>query len=181
MLRRTRGFPYRQRWPNKELETTNEDLQSDNDELETTNKELQSANAELQTVNQELRERADDLERANAFLESVLASLRAAVVVVNQDMDVLVWNQRSEALWGLRAGEVKNRSLLSLGMGAPFTELLPAIRQCIDGESDLREVVVAAMNHGGKPFQCRMSCTPLVVGKNRQGAILIMDELPAEG
>ena len=72
--------------PNEELETTNEELQSTNEELETMNEELQSTNEELETMNDELRERTDEtLNGANAFLESVLASIQQGVVVVDRD------------------------------------------------------------------------------------------------
>src|SRR5829696_6118988 len=96
---------------NEELETTNEELQSTNEELETMNEELQSTNEELQTVNEELRERTGELDQLNAFLESVLASVGSAAVVVNQDMHVLMWNSRAEDLWGLRADEVQGKPL----------------------------------------------------------------------
>jgi len=88
---------------NEELETTNEELQSTNEELETMNEELQSTNEELQTVNEELRQRTDEMHQLNAFLESVLSGMRAAAIVVNQNLNVLVWNRRAEDLWGLRA------------------------------------------------------------------------------
>ena len=67
----------------EELETTNEELQSTNEELETMNEELQSTNEELQTMNDELRTRSTELNSANSFLESVFASLRYAVVVID--------------------------------------------------------------------------------------------------
>ena len=67
----------------EELETTNEELQSTNEELETMNEELQSGNEELQTINDELRERTDEVNRSKAFLESILASLHAAAVVID--------------------------------------------------------------------------------------------------
>ncbi|UEM02377.1 PAS domain S-box protein [Skermanella rosea] len=50
---------------NEELETTNEELQSTNEELETTNEELQSTNEELETTNEELRSTNEELETTN--------------------------------------------------------------------------------------------------------------------
>jgi two-component system CheB/CheR fusion protein len=67
---------------NEELETTNEELQSTNEELETMNEELQSTNEELETINDELRQRTLDLNEVNSFLESILVSLEAGVVVL---------------------------------------------------------------------------------------------------
>src|SRR6266511_4551528 len=94
----------------EELETTNEELQSTNEELETMNEELQSTNEELQTMNDELRHRSAELNVSNAFLEAVFTSLRAAVVVVDRDLRVQVWNAGALDLWGVRADEAQGTS-----------------------------------------------------------------------
>ena len=60
----------------EEPETTNEELHSTNEELETMNEELQSTNEELQTLNDELRQRGQELTRVNAFMATILSSLR---------------------------------------------------------------------------------------------------------
>ena len=165
---------------NEELETTNEELQSTNEELETMNEELQSTNEELQTVNEELRQRTDEMNHLNAFLESVLTGLRAAAVVVNQNLDVLVWNKRAEDLWGLRADEVQGRSLLNLDIGLPVGELRNVIRPCLGGDSDQQHVVLDAVNRRGKKIKCRVTCSPLVsASKKREGVILLMEEADA--
>ena len=92
---------------NEELETTNEELQSANEELETINEELQSTNEELITLNEDHQQRTEELNVANSFLQSILSSLHAGVVVVDQRLNLLLWNKRAEDLWGLRADEVK--------------------------------------------------------------------------
>jgi two-component system CheB/CheR fusion protein len=163
---------------NEELETTNEELQSTNEELETMNEELQSTNEELQTVNEELRQRTEELNHANAFLESVLASMHGAAVVVNRDLNVLVWNERARDLWGLRADEVQGKSVLNLDIGLPVAELRAPIRACLQDGADYKEMVLDALNRRGKAMRCRVTCTPLLAsGKRRDGVILIMDEV----
>ena len=165
---------------NEELETTNEELQSTNEELETMNEELQSTNEELQTVNEELRTRTDEVNHLNAFLESVLAGMRSAAVVVNQNLNVLVWNRRAEDLWGLRPDEAQGRALLNLDIGLPVGQLRDVIRPCLGGDKDHHEIVLDAVNRRGKKIQCRVTCSPLVsVGKKREGVILLMDEIQA--
>ena len=66
------------------------------------NEELQSTNEELQTINDELRQRTAELNEVNDFLESIWAGLDGAVVVLDPDLRVLVWNHGSEDLWGVR-------------------------------------------------------------------------------
>ena len=166
---------------NEELETTNEELQSTNEELETMNEELQSTNEELQTVNEELRQRTDEMNQLNAFLESVLTGLRAAAVVVNQNLNVLIWNRRAEDLWGLRADEAQGRSLLNLDIGLPVGELRNVIRPCLSGESDHQQVTLDAVNRRGKKIKCKVTCSPLITpSKKREGAILLMEDADAE-
>ena len=63
------------------------------------------------------------------------ASLRAGAVVVNSNLDVLMWNHRAEDLWGLRADEVQGKGLLNLDIGLPVAELRTVIRPCLAGES----------------------------------------------
>jgi two-component system CheB/CheR fusion protein len=164
----------------EELETTNEELQSTNEELETMNEELQSTNEELQTMNDELRHRSLALNSANSFLESVFASLRSAVIVVDRDFRVVVWNDRSMDLWGLRTDEVQGAHLMSLDIGLPLTELRSAIRSVIAGEQEHLQVVLAATSRRGKLIQCRVSIAPLRhADKTAAGAILLMDEMAA--
>ncbi|MEM8829862.1 MAG: CheR family methyltransferase [Cyanobacteria bacterium P01_G01_bin.19] len=163
---------------NEELETTNEELQSTNEELETMNEELQSTNEELQTINDELRQRTTELDQANAFLNSILGSLRAGVVVVNTKFNILSWNDEAENMWGLRFDEVKGQSLLSLDIGLPVEQLREPIRNCLANNGDRQEMILEAINRRGRTIQCRLSFNPLVgLKKERQGVILLMEEL----
>ena len=107
----------------------------------------------------------------------MLGSLRAAAIVVNKNLDVLIWNERSHDLWGLRADEVNGKSLLNLDIGLPVKELRDVIRPVLSGEADYKEVVLDAINRRGKSIKCRVACTPLVSGKDRQGVIVLMDEV----
>jgi two-component system CheB/CheR fusion protein len=161
----------------EELETTNEELQSTNEELETMNEELQSGNEELQTINDELRERTDEVHRSKAFLESVLASLHAAAIVVDPSFNILMWNAEANELWGLREDEVQGQSLLSLDIGLPVEQLRNSVRAVLNGRSAFQEIVLQAMNRRGKAIQCRVTCTPLVgAEQDTRGVILLMEE-----
>jgi two-component system CheB/CheR fusion protein len=161
----------------EELETTNEELQSTNEELETMNEELQSTNEELQTINEELRQRSDELNRVNSFLESILTSLRAGVVVLSPDLHILIWNRKSEDLWGLRTDEVFLRHLMSLDIGLPLEPLRQPLLSIIAGESQSHQVVLSARNRRGKSIQCEVICTPLFnIATEVQGVILLMEE-----
>lgn len=108
---------------NAELQAANEELQSTNEELETMNEELESANEELQTINDELRVQTDEANRSNAFLGSILLRLKRGVVVVDRNLNVLIWNDMAEELWGLRSHETKGQSLMNLDFGLPVEQI----------------------------------------------------------
>ena len=163
---------------NEELETTNEELQSTNEELETMNEELQSTNEELQTINEELRQRTAELDHSNAFLNSILASLQAGVVVVNTQFNILTWNDEAENMWGLRFDEVKGQSLLSLDIGLPVEQLSEPIRNSLANIGDRQGMLVEAINRRGRTINCRLSFNPLIGSKKeRLGVILLMEEV----
>ncbi|PYQ22561.1 MAG: hypothetical protein DMF79_05745 [Acidobacteria bacterium] len=167
---------------NEELETTNEELQASNEELETMNEELQSSNEELQTLNDELRLRSDDLNHANSFMESVLTSLRGAVVSVDDHLVVQVWSRGAEELWGLRKDEAEFRALLELDVGLPMDRIRDLVRASQEDPSGVLEAVVEATNRRGKAVRCRITCAPrLGPDRRRVGLILLMEELEAAG
>jgi two-component system CheB/CheR fusion protein len=163
---------------NEELETTNEELQSTNEELETMNEELQSTNDELQAINDVLRVRTEELDAANGFLGSVLRSLGNAVIVVNEDLRVRVWSPGAEELWGLRADEAEGRHLLTLDIGLPVQQVVPALQRMLTEKADNGEATVDAVNRRGRPVRLRVACS-LLRGEDGMiyGVILIMDHL----
>jgi len=162
----------------EELETTNEELQSTNEELETMNAELQSTNEELQTINDELRMRTGELDEANDFLESLLVSQPAGLVVVDSDLRIIVWNEHSAELWGLRTDEAPGQHFLNIDIGLPAEELRQPIKAILAGESDRLTVDLDATNRRGREFRCLVSMTPLL-NRARQirGVILLMEEM----
>jgi two-component system CheB/CheR fusion protein len=162
----------------EELETTNEELQSTNEELETMNEELQSTNEELEATNEELRQRSDELNGVNAFMSSILGSLRDGVIVVGRNLQVLAWNSRSEDLWGLRTDEVRGQNFLNLDIGLPVEQLRNPIRACLSGENADEEIILNATNRRGKPIQVSVTCTRLSgVSGETQGVILLLQEM----
>jgi two-component system CheB/CheR fusion protein len=161
----------------EELETTNEELQSTNEELETMNEELQSTNEELQTMNDELRNRSTELNSNNAFLEAIFTGLRSAVVVLDRELRVQVWNAGALELWGVRPEEAHRASFFNLDIGLSVGELHQPIREILSGATPHRELTLDATNRRGKAIRCHIAIAPLVgAEKSVSGAILMMDE-----
>ena len=162
---------------NEELQSTNEELETMNEELQSTNEELQSTNEELETINHELARRSAELNAVNAYVSSILTSVRVAVVVVDPDSTIRLWNRRAEDCWGLRADEAVGRPFQDLEIGLPVERLKAAVRACIDGRSEAEEVVIDAVNRRGEGMLCRVSVAPFRGnGTGVNGAVLVMEE-----
>jgi two-component system CheB/CheR fusion protein len=161
---------------NEELETTNEELQSTNEELETMNEELQSTNEELETINDELNQRTDELNQANMFLESILGSLDAGVVVLDAELRVSAWNDGAYELWGLRGAEVQGQHFMNLDIGLPVEKLRTPLRNLLAGEPVDGPIALEATNRRGFPVRCRVRLSPLADGDAvPRGVILFME------
>ncbi|MGH4032148.1 CheR family methyltransferase [Actinomycetota bacterium Odt1-20B] len=163
----------------EELETTNEELQSTNEELETTNEELQSGNEELETMNDELRVRTSDLDETRAFLEGVVGSIAAGVVVLSADMTVRSWNRGAVDLWGLQPEEVLDESFFGLDFGLPTHALREVIDTCIRSGKRSGPVQVPSVNRIGRSIQCAVICSPF--DGHNGGVVLLMEDLTAQG
>ena len=162
----------------EELETTNEELQSTNEELETMNEELQSTNEELQTINDEVRERGTEVMELNSFLESILTSLRGAVVMLDRDLQIHKWNHRAEDMWGLRAEEVLHRNFLNLDIGLPVEQLKAPVKACLSQEAEFLELTMQGNNRRGKRITVKVTCTQVTQSGSGEptGVILVMEE-----
>jgi two-component system, chemotaxis family, CheB/CheR fusion protein len=163
----------------EELETTNEELQSTNEELETMNEELQSANDELQSTNEELRDRTIEITDLNAFMESILGSVGAAMIVLDRDLIVQVWTRQAHELWGLRADETVGQHLLNLDSGLPTAELHPWLRAVITGQ---QPAVLGrrmwAVNRRGRHVHLRVTVTALQTDSDHPaGALILMEDV----
>ncbi len=163
----------------EELETTNEELHSTNEELETTNAELQSTNEELRSVNDELSDRSAASGEHGLLLTSILSTLKAAVIVVDAQKRIQIWNKRAEELWGLRAEEVRGKALTALDIGLPAGALTDTIDACFASEAPA-DVVLDAMNRRGKAIHCSVSCTRLEGDADARGSVLVIDVIEAQ-
>jgi two-component system, chemotaxis family, CheB/CheR fusion protein len=146
-----------------------------NEELETMSEGLQSTNEELETINDELQQRTDELHDVNGFLEAVLGSLAAAVVVVDGELRVTAWNEEARNLWGLHSQEAQGQHLLNLDIGLPVEKLRAPIRDVLAGKG-AETLELDAVNRRGKPTRVVLRFAPLAgIGDEVRGAIVMME------
>jgi two-component system, chemotaxis family, CheB/CheR fusion protein len=112
-----------------------------------------------------------------AVVLTILTSLRAGVVVLNSDLQILIWNRKAEDLWGLRKDEVILQHFMNLDIGLPLEPLRKPLLGIIAGELDSYEEMMKARNRRGKTIQCHAICTPLThMDLDIHGVILVMEE-----
>ncbi len=163
----------------EELETTNEELQSRNEELETMNEELQSMNDELQGANEELRERSTQLTELNDYMESILGSMRSAVIVLDRQLTIQTWNKNAQELWGVRSDEAVGVHLLTLDIGLPIGDLKPLLHAVLADSADPQHIGMDAINRRGKPVRLSITAAPLMSpGAEPTGILLVMESEP---
>jgi two-component system CheB/CheR fusion protein len=117
----------------------------------------------------------------NVFFESVLLSVRVAVIVTDQQLRVVVWNREAEDLWGLRAAEVEGQHLFNLDIGFPVDRLRDPIRGCLSGESRRETFVTPAMNRRGRSIEAHVICTPLAREDGIHGVVILMEQRETAG
>jgi len=114
---------------NEELLSGSEELQSLNEELETSKEEIQSTNEELTTLNRELLDRNGQLNLLRLYSESIVATIREPLVVLDKDMKVRTANPAFYKKFGAREEDTEGRSFFSLGKGQWD---LPALHSILD-------------------------------------------------
>lgn len=102
---------------NEELLSGSEELQSLNEELETSKEEIQSTNEELTTLNQELFDRNDQLNLSRLYAESIIATIREPLLVLDRHMQVKTANRAFYEKFGGLEEDIEGKPLYSMGSG----------------------------------------------------------------
>jgi two-component system CheB/CheR fusion protein len=176
---------------NKELETTNEELQSANEELQTTNEELQSANEELQTTNQELQStnveldatnrelahRTEEMDVLSFYQRTIIRSLSAAVVVLDGQGRITLWNLAAERLLGLAEAEALGQIFWVLRIPAFRRSTTLQIRKALREERAFRaDEMKYDLPTGGRGC-ANVAALPLIEGKSSMGAVILFEDI----
>jgi len=102
---------------NEELLSGSEELQSLNEELETSKEEIQSTNEELTTLNQELFDRNGQLNAARLYSESIVATVREPLIILDKHMKVKTANRAYYRKFMTSEEETEEKYFYQLGNG----------------------------------------------------------------
>ncbi|MFL5248027.1 MAG: CheR family methyltransferase [Myxococcales bacterium] len=161
---------------NEELQTTNEELQSTNEELETTNEELQSTNAELDATNRELAHRTEEMNKLAFYQRTILRSLSAAVVVLDPQGRINMWNLAAERLLGLAEGEALGQVLWTLAIPAIPRPVLGRVRKSLAQNLANRTEEVEYELPSGGTGTANVAAVPILDGGAGLGSVLIFED-----
>jgi two-component system CheB/CheR fusion protein len=115
---------------NEEAQSANEELQSINEELQTSKEEIQSSNEELATVNDELQNSNLELNRAREYAESIVATVRESLLVLDGDLRVQSASRSFYTTFQITPEETEGRFLYELGGGRPWN--IPELRRLLE-------------------------------------------------
>ena len=99
----------------QDYETANEELKSSNEELLSLNEEMQSTNEELETSKEEIQAAVHALEQTNSDLENLLRSTQIATIFLDDDQSIRSFTPAATAIYGL----------LPTDIGRPLSDLMP--------------------------------------------------------
>ena len=102
---------------NEEIVSSNEELQSINEELETSKEEVESTNEELMTINQEMQVRNEQLAESYEYAESMLATIREAIIILDADLRVKNANRAFYKMFHETEQSVEGNWIYEIGNG----------------------------------------------------------------
>jgi two-component system CheB/CheR fusion protein len=161
---------------NEELQTTNEELQSTNEELETTNEELQSTNAELDATNRELAQRTEEMNAVGYVQRAIIRSLNAAVVVLDDEGHVRIWNLAAERLLGISEDEALGQLLWTLHVPALPRPALQKMRKALAQGAPLRAEQVSYELPNGSQGRATLAAVPVIEAGKTLGSVVIFED-----
>ncbi|MES2332079.1 MAG: chemotaxis protein CheB [Bacteroidota bacterium] len=100
---------------NEELQSANEELLSGSEELQSLNEELETSKEELQSTNEELTSLNDQVNAARHYAESIVATLREPVLVLDKNLRVKTANASFYKNFHVNEKETEGALIYDLG------------------------------------------------------------------
>jgi len=168
---------------NEELQSTNEEMETANEEIEASNEALLERENELTAIHLELEKRVDErttaLKESEARLAGILDIAPEAVIAIDDNLKISLFNQGAERIFGYGAGEVLGRSLGIL-MPKRFRK---GHSEQIEGFADSRDDYrlmserseISGLRKDGTEFPASASVSKLEIGNEKIFTVLLHD------
>ncbi|MES1249387.1 MAG: CheR family methyltransferase, partial [Chitinophaga rupis] len=162
---------------NEELLSGSEELQSLNEELETSKEEIQSTNEELTTLNQELFDRNEQLNLSRLYAESIIATVREPLLVLDRNMQVRTANKAYYEKFGVSEDETEGQSIYSLGKGEwDVQPLHAALGTVLSREVKVNDIEIKYTTHAGNERILLLNAARIFRKDNAEQLILVAME-----
>jgi PAS domain S-box-containing protein len=123
----------------------------------------------------QLQDKANEIEAVRQFNANVMESLSDALVVVDPQDRVLLWNRRAETLIGVERRAAIGRSIEQLFHG-PFYDAVSAARRDSPAGASLR-MQLAPADHDSRERLVNLAIAPLQRGGERAGWIFVIEDV----
>lgn len=110
-----RSITEEQEAANEELQSANEELLSGSEELQSLNEELETSKEELQSSNEELISLNEQVTAAKHYAESIVATIREPVLVLDKDLRVKTANTAFYTTFRVKEQETEGVLIYDLG------------------------------------------------------------------
>lgn len=171
---------------NEEAQSSNEELQTLNEELESSKEELQSANEELTSVNDELHVRNCELHKLNSelrrsrdYAETIVASVRVPLLVLDGDLRIKTASQAFYDCFLLAPETTLDQSIFKIANGEwDIPELRNLLEQALPRETSIDhfEVRHRFENLGSRVMLLR-ACRLPQRAMNRELVVLSIEDI----
>jgi PAS domain S-box-containing protein len=171
---------------NEEAQSSNEELQTLNEELESSKEELQSANEELTSVNDELHVRNGELHKLNSelrrsrdYAETIVASVRVPLLVLDGDLHIKTASQAFYNCFLLTPETTIDQSIFKIANGEwDIPELRNLLEQALPRETSIDhfEVRHRFENLGSRVMLLR-ACRLPQRAMNRELVVLSIEDI----
>ncbi len=169
---------------NEEAQSSNEEMQSVNEELETSKEEIQSSKEELATVNEELNNRNvelsklnDSLRQARDYAESIVASMRSPLVVLDAELRIKTASTAFYETFRATPEKTEGRLIYDLGNGQwNITELRELLEELLPKQEVIDDFEVRHTFDKIGPRIMLLNARRLVQGSENEALIVLAIE-----
>jgi len=121
---------------------------------------LKHAQLKVEDMEQTIRSRTAELHNSHSEMETLLASISAAIIGLNADGQVVRWNRASEQLFGVSHDRIVNRPIREAGIQWDWAQTQRGINHCRQNRCAVELNDIEYRNNNGETGFVNLALTP---------------------
>jgi len=121
---------------------------------------LKQAQLKVEDMEQTIRSRTAELHNSHSEMETLLASISAAIIGLNADGQVVRWNRASEQLFGVSHDRIVNRPIREAGIQWDWAQTQRGINHCRQNRCAVELNDIEYRNNNGETGFVNLALTP---------------------